>query len=65
MDEKNAQILRQAIRDSGLSAMRLAELTGVPQPTISRFLSGADMRLSRAMTLADYLGLELGPKRRR
>lgn len=51
--------LRQAIRDSGLSANQLARATEVPQPTITRFLNGADMKLSTASRLAAYLGLHL------
>lgn len=63
MSKELADTLRQAIRDSGQSANELAETTGVPQPTITRFLAGADMRLSTAQKLAAYLGLELRPKR--
>lgn len=51
--------LRAAIRNSGKSANELAKATGVPQPTITRFLAGADMRLSRADKLAAHLGLKL------
>jgi predicted transcriptional regulator len=54
-----ADTLRKAIRDSGYTAGELSRATGVPQPTITRFLSGADMRLSRAQKLASHLGLTL------
>lgn len=58
-----ASTLRDGITKSGQSANEIARATGVPQPTITRFLSGADMRLSRAQKIADYLGLELRPKK--
>lgn len=54
-----ANTLRNAINASGVSANEIARETGVPQPTITRFLQGADMRLSRAEKIAQYLGLEL------
>lgn len=60
-----AEALREAIRKSGKSALELSKETGVPQPTISAFLLGRDMRLSRATKLANYLGLELKPRKRR
>jgi predicted transcriptional regulator len=53
------QSLRRAIKDSGLSDNELARRTGVPQPTISRFLAGADMKLATAAKIAAYLGLSL------
>ena len=59
MSKQLADTLRAAIRMSGLSANALAELTGVPQPTITRFLAGADMKLATAGKIAAYLGLEL------
>jgi predicted transcriptional regulator len=64
MGEKMANRLRKAINESGLSAHALAKATGVPQPTITRFLNGADMRLSNADNIASFLGLELRGKRR-
>ncbi len=51
--------LKDAIRGCGKSAAKLAEETGVPQPTITRFLAGADLRISNADKLAAALGLEL------
>jgi predicted transcriptional regulator len=48
--------------DSGLSANELARRTGVPQPTITRFLNGADMKLSTASKIAAQLGLALVKK---
>ena len=55
-------VLRRAIAGCGLSANQLARRTGVPQPTITRFLAGADMKLSTAERLAAHLGLSLVKK---
>lgn len=65
MPKDLADILRRAIRSSGMTALDLAEATGVPQPTITRFLQGRDMRLATAQKLCDYFGLELKPKARK
>ena len=62
MSKELADRLRDAIRNSGLSANELAKACGVPQTTISRFLAGKDMGLHRAGRIAKYLGLDLKPK---
>lgn len=54
-----AALLRDKIRASGLTGMELAKLTGVPQPRISVFMSGKDIRLSTAQRIADHFGLVL------
>ena len=54
-----ADTLRQAIRDSGLSANELWRQCGVKQTTISGFLRGRDIRLSSAQAIATHLGFEL------
>lgn len=59
MQHNITEALRAAIRNSGQSAYSLAIATGVPQPTITRFLNGADMKLSTSDRLAGYLGLQL------
>lgn len=59
MSQEMAERLRQAIRDSGLSANELAARCGVPQTTISRFMRGHDMGIHRASKVAAYLGLRL------
>ena len=52
--------LRAAIEGCGETPYRIAKETGVPSPTLSRFLNGGrDIRLETAATLAAYLGLEL------
>ncbi len=62
--------LQQAIRASGLSYYRLAKISGVGHPVISRFMTDKrGINLSTASALADVLGLELHrrrtPRRRR
>jgi len=64
MSKELADTLRDAINRSGESANAISRATGVPQPTITRFLAGADMKLSTAARLAAYLGFELRPKRK-
>ena len=59
MDKDLANVLRAAIIKSGQSARALERVTGVPQPTITRFLNGADMKLSTTSKIAAYLGLQL------
>jgi DNA-binding phage protein len=52
--------LHAAIRDSGETAYRISKETGVPEPTLSRFLSGQrDIRLQTAAAIAEHLGLQL------
>jgi hypothetical protein len=63
MPKPLADTLRAAIRNSGQSANAIARETGVPQPTITRFLAGADMKLATAEIIASYLGLELRAKK--
>lgn len=53
--------LREAIRSSGKSANVVARESGVPQPTITRFLNGADMKGSTIDKLAAHFCLELRP----
>jgi transcriptional regulator with XRE-family HTH domain len=54
-----AEALRAAIRDSGHSADAIAEATSVSQSTVTRFMQGRDIRLSRAAKIAVHLGLEV------
>lgn len=54
-----ADLLRDRIRKSGLSANRLGKLTGVTQQAISVFLKGKDIRLDTAQKLVDYFKMVL------
>lgn len=65
MSKEMADVLREAIRKSGLSAMQICRDTGVAQPTVTEFLRGKDIRLHTAQALVAYFGLELKPKRAR
>jgi hypothetical protein len=58
--------LKDAIRNCGKTVLQIARETGIPQPTLSRFISTdpkkhRDIRVERtADKLAAYFGLELG-----
>jgi plasmid maintenance system antidote protein VapI len=53
-------VLRAAIRGTGKPIYRIAKESGVPQPSILRFMSGErDIRLETAEKLAASLGLGL------
>lgn len=64
MDDQMAAALRKAIADSGMSANAIAKETGIDQTTISRFILGQDLRLSRAQKIATLLGLKLVKSKR-
>lgn len=65
MNRELADKLREAIKQSGLSANQLAKETGVTQTTISGFLRGRDMGIEKASRIAAYLKLELVEAKRR
>jgi predicted transcriptional regulator len=46
---------RRAIAASGITVSQLAGQTGVPQPTMTKRLAGADMRISNAAKIASHL----------
>jgi plasmid maintenance system antidote protein VapI len=53
-------VLRRAIRDSGLPLLRLAQDAGVERASLSRFVRGKNsLRLDVADKLARYFGLTL------
>lgn len=57
---KMSDVLRAAIRDSGLSAYRISVDSGLVVSSIIRFINGeTSLRLDKADVLAEYLGLEL------
>lgn len=53
------EVLRSEIQRRGLTQYRIAKDTGIPQPTMSRFLRGGSLRLETVATLLDYLGFEV------
>jgi plasmid maintenance system antidote protein VapI len=59
-------VLRQAIIDSGLPLLRIAQDTGVERASISRFVRGMNsLRLDVADKLAAYFGLTLTPSEKK
>jgi transcriptional regulator with XRE-family HTH domain len=58
------RLLRKEIKRRGLSQYRIAEDTGIKQPSLSRFLNGGSLKMETAAVLLDYLGYEVRPKRR-
>jgi len=63
--ERLEEQLREAIIDSGLSQSRLAELSGISQTQISRFIRNErTLTLESASKIAEVLELELKPKRK-
>ncbi|MFC1782724.1 helix-turn-helix domain-containing protein [Planctomycetota bacterium] len=57
-------VLKDALKNSGLSTYKLEEKTGVAQAVIYRFISGKrSITLPTASKIAEALGLELRPKR--
>jgi plasmid maintenance system antidote protein VapI len=60
-----SEILRQAVRDSGLPLLRIAQAAGVERASLSRFVRGErTLRLDMADRLAAYFGLELRKRQR-
>ena len=53
-------VIRQAVLDSGLPLLQIAERAGIERASLSRFVRGErTLRLDKADRLAKYLGLEL------
>ena len=58
--------LRKAIVESGYSQNQLSELSGVNRAQINRFIKGErTLTLESAEKVAEALGLELKPKRKK
>jgi len=56
------EVLKTAIEHSGVSRYRIAQETGIPEPSLCRFMQGlSSLRLDKADALAGYLGLRLTP----
>lgn len=58
--ETISESLRAAILGSGMTVLDFANACGVPQPMLSRFMAGKDLRLATADRIAGYCGLVLG-----
>lgn len=60
------EVLRRAIRESGLPLLRIAEDTGAQRASLIRFARGdQSLRLDVADKLAAYFGLSLTPTKKR
>lgn len=57
--------LREAAIESGLSVKALAKRAGIGYASCWRFVNGEGVTTSTAAKIADVLGLELRPKRKR
>jgi transcriptional regulator with XRE-family HTH domain len=56
------EVLRRAIRESGLTMLTIAEDTGIQRASLIRFARGdQSLRLDVADKLAAYFGLRLTP----
>ncbi len=59
-----SQALREAIQRSGLTIYRIAKDCDTHSSVVARFVHGErDLRLETADRIAEYLGLELRPRR--
>lgn len=47
-----------------MSANRLSKATGIPQPTITRFLNGAELKLETYQILCDHFGIKMNKQRK-
>lgn len=56
-----SEMLRQAIADQDLPILQIAHASGVPQPTLQRFMSGtvSDLRISIIGRLLPALGIRV------
>lgn len=55
-------VLKAAIKQSGLTCYRIAKDTGIDEANLGRFIRGEmSVRLDKADVLAEYLGLRLVP----
>jgi plasmid maintenance system antidote protein VapI len=62
-DEPMSDVLRRAIRESGLALLTIATETGVERASVSRFVRGErSLRLDIADKLAAHFGLQLTPR---
>lgn len=62
---KPSDILRAAIKKSGIPNYRLAKATGVSRIVIINFLAGGNITARNFDPLCEHFGLELRPKKKR
>jgi len=62
MEQSLTKLLRTAIAQFEPGHTELARRSGVPQPTIWRFVHGSDIKASTIDRLAKHLGLEFRKK---
>ena len=63
MTEPLSEILRERMRQTGLSIAVIARETGIVQPVLHRFFKGEqDLTLRTATKLARYLELDFVPR---
>ena len=61
--ERYADVLRRAIRDSGLTHYRIGKDAGVSPTILDRFMAGTrGLNLETASKIGMAIGLELAPK---
>ena len=58
-ESKVADTIRRAMQRSKLSRYRIAELSGVTAPALSRFVRGRNMTVGCLEAVAEVLGLEI------
>lgn len=51
--------MRSEIRRRKLTQYRIAQETGIKQPSLCRFLAGGSLRVETAAKLLDYLGFRV------
>jgi len=62
LSDSLSEVLRQAIRESGMTVYQIAKRAGISQIMVSRFVSGErDIRLATADKVAHARGLKLVP----
>ena len=65
VEMKVGEVLKRAIKESGVSRYRIAQETGIEQSALSRFMSGErGLALDAVEALCSYFKLELRPAER-
>lgn len=58
-----SEMVRQSIKESGVSQYALAKVAGVPQQVINDFVSGKNPRLQAFSRIAHWMGFEIRQNR--